>query len=62
MKFVDLLEFKLGTFMYKANRGSLPYKLESLFTRNVVDVYTTRQFNKFNVNFARTCIKAKVSR
>ena len=58
LKFVDLLEFKLGTFMYKANNGSLPHKLQTLFTRNVADVYTTRQFNKLNVNFARTCIKA----
>ena len=58
LKFVDLLKFKLGIFMYKANNGSLPYKLQSLFTRNVADVYTTRQFNKFNVNFARTCITA----
>ena len=59
LKFVDLLYFKLGTFMYKANNGSLTQKLRSLFfSRNAAYVYKTRQFNKFNVNFARTCIKA----
>ena len=58
LKFTDLMSYKLGVLMYRANNGDLPRNIQSLFNTNCDNVYLTRQSNKFKVKYARTRLKA----
>ena len=59
LKFVDIIDFKIGVIMYKANHKLLPRNIQLLFTFNIDNKYKTRQCNKLSVIFARTALKSR---
>ena len=59
VKFFELVKLKSACMMYKAYHNSLPLKVQTFFQiGNCIDFYSTRQQNKFRVNFVRTTMKA----
>ena len=58
LKFTDLMSYKLGVLMYRANNGDLPSNIQSLFNTNYDNAYLTQQSNKFKVKYATTRLKA----
>ena len=59
LKFVDLVELKVGLIMYKARMNKLPSNVQEKFSTNIGMKYSLRSINKFKVNFVRTSLKAR---
>ena len=58
LKFYDLVNYKVAIVMYKANKNSLPYNVQSRFNINFNNKYTLGDANKFKVVRVRTILKS----
>ena len=59
LKFVDLVDLKVGIVMFKARTKKLPLNVQEKFSLNINANYSLRSVNKFKVKFVRTSLKAK---
>ena len=59
LKFVDLIDLKVGLIMFKARLNKLPKNVQEKFSVKVDIKYGLRNSHKFKVNFVRTSLKAR---
>ena len=59
LKFLDIVKYKSVLVMFKAYTNTLPYNLQSYFSKNNVDEnYSLRSVDKFKIKYTRTSLKA----